>query len=164
MKAHQRRMVAVVISFGLASRFAVEGVEFSNNLGGTEYVFEDRTDAYDASELECRIGASHPSGEDSSQLKNLDFEYWYAMGVTKTMGFSEMFQLEQILHAAVEDDMVWCWEEANDVVEAAGIQGGNRQLQTEKEARRRLFTEQLRNLGIISFTIGGQDLQTGCKF
>lgn len=123
-----------------------------------------RTSQYDTSNLNCQIGTKRPKNAD---LSYQDFEYWYAMGTTGDIDSMKMFNLEQLLYNNVEDDMVWCWEEANDTNKSATkpTQGVRRDRKQRLVAEKKILgMVDSRNLNIITFTPGSMDKETSRKY
>lgn len=130
--------------------------------------------------LKCQIGAENKPKDAVRTIKNVDFDYWYAVGSTGVIDPIKMFNIEQLLYNSVEDDMVWCWEDIDDNEDppsSATDSDAGRKLQTalfatemkqqsvpSKKFKRRATAEQSRILGIVTFTPGTMDKETSRTF
>jgi len=67
--------------------------------------------------LLCEISEHDLEGATDNQA-TVDFEFWYAMGTStnRTIGLRRMFEVEQLLYQAVDQDVAWCTGVVNSQV------------------------------------------------
>jgi len=98
-------------------------------------------------DMTCIIDETH---DEPTEMRMYDFKYYYAMGFVNQVDEDEMQQLEQNIFEAIRDRILWCYEE-------------KRKLRVEASSAMQYNSRQLRELGIVAFTMGKMDTDTPCK-
>ena len=91
-------------------------------------VVAERAKAFDPDSLTCLVTPNSATTFDSSSStvaaaatvvvtnEYHDFSFYYALGVKQQqpLSYEEMFQVERVLFMAIQDDLLWCWEEQEE--------------------------------------------------
>ena len=100
-------------------------------------------------DMTCIIDETH---NEPTALQLYEFKYYYAMGYINEVGEEEMQQLERNLFEAIRERIIWCYHQSN-----------LRKLVVNIDSAMEYNSRQLRELGIVAFTMAGMDRDTPCK-
>lgn len=126
--------------------------------------------------LKCQIDGS--SLETSTVFGSVDFEFWYAVGLTGSSMLDDLriFELEQLMYSSINEEVLWCKrsvEQDDPTGQEAVMSNENESVEDSTEGTQsgegRLRKRALQNpieetvLGPVLFTPGRKDEVTECK-